>query len=141
MPVTKLRLEPPSGDPPANRESPVPGRITILALLWCALLVPNVAAAQSVSGGVSGSVVDQTRQVIQGATVTLVSEQTGAISLATEYLHVIPKTERAETDRRVTIKEARGIIESVGLELDNQKKTLKFKSRVNGTFEPQAIKK
>jgi len=69
------------------------------------------------------------------------TEQTGAISLATEYLHVIPKTERAETDRRVTIKEARGIIESVGLELDNQKKTLKFKSRVNGTFEPQAIKK
>jgi hypothetical protein len=47
------------------------------ALVTLAVLVPRLAAAQSVSGGVSGSVVDQTRQVIQGATVTLVNEQTG----------------------------------------------------------------
>ena len=61
------------------------------------------------------------------------------ITLETEYLHVVPKTERADTDRRVTIREPRGIIEAVGLELDNKTKTLKLKSKVQGSFEPRAI--
>jgi len=65
----------------------------------------------------------------------------GAMTLETEYLHVIPKTEQAETDRRVTIREPRGIIEAVGLDLDNKSKTAKLRSRVSGTFEPQAPKK
>jgi lipopolysaccharide export system protein LptC len=65
----------------------------------------------------------------------------GPITLETEYLHVIPKTEQAETDRRVTIHEPRGIIEAVGLDLDNKSKTAKLRSRVSGTFEPQPLKK
>jgi lipopolysaccharide export system protein LptC len=68
-------------------------------------------------------------------------EAAGPITLETEYLHVIPKTERAETDRRVTIHEPRGIIEAVGLDLDNKSKTAKLRSRVSGTFEPQTLKK
>jgi hypothetical protein len=56
---------------------PVLNRVMVFALLWCAVLLAAPVAAQSVSGGVSGTVVDQTRQVIQGATVTLVNEQTG----------------------------------------------------------------
>ena len=68
-------------------------------------------------------------------------EASGPITLETDYLHVVPKTERAETDRAVTIREPRGIIEGVGLELDNQSKTAKLRSRVSGTFEPQATKK
>ena len=68
-------------------------------------------------------------------------EAAGPITLETEYLHVIPKTERAETDRRVTIHEPRGIIEAVGLDLDNKSKTAKLRSRVSGTFEPQTVKK
>jgi lipopolysaccharide export system protein LptC len=63
----------------------------------------------------------------------------GALSLTTDYLHVIPKAERAETDRPVTIREQRGIIEAVGLELDNKTKTLKLKSRIAGTFEPSTL--
>jgi lipopolysaccharide export system protein LptC len=39
----------------------------------------------------------------------------------------------------VTIREPRGIIEAVGLELDNKTKTLKLKSRVSGTFEPSSL--
>ena len=66
-------------------------------------------------------------------------EPAGALSLTTDYLHVIPKAERAETDRPVTIREPRGIIEAVGLELDNKTKTLKLKSRVSGTFEPSSL--
>jgi len=68
-------------------------------------------------------------------------EPSGPITLETEYLHVVPKTERADTDRRVTIREPRGIIEAVGLELDNKSKTAKLRSRVSGTFEPQNLKK
>jgi lipopolysaccharide export system protein LptC len=63
----------------------------------------------------------------------------GAITLTTDYLHVIPKAERAETDRPVTIREPRGIIESVGMTLDNKTKTLRLKSRVAGSFEPQNL--
>src|SRR5262245_44895079 len=44
---------------------------------FVALAVSTSAAAQSVSGSVAGTIVDQTRQVVPGATVTLVNEQTG----------------------------------------------------------------
>ena len=47
--------------------------VTALALV----VVPGPAAAQSVSGSISGTVVDQSHQVIPGATVTLTDEQTG----------------------------------------------------------------
>ncbi len=61
--------------------------------------------------------------------------------MKTEYLHVIPDLEVARTDKAVTIEEPRGIIESVGLELDNKAKTLKLKSGVRGTLQPQALPK
>src|SRR2546430_7372079 len=41
------------------------------------LVFAGPAVAQSVSSSVAGTVVDQTRQVIRGATVTLVNELTG----------------------------------------------------------------
>jgi hypothetical protein len=47
--------------------------LTLLALASSAAIL----AAQSVSGSVSGTVVDQTRQVLPGATVALRNEQTG----------------------------------------------------------------
>jgi lipopolysaccharide export system protein LptC len=69
------------------------------------------------------------------------AEAHGPIMLETDYLHVVPKTERAETDRAVTIRDPRGIIRGVGLELDNKSKTARLKSRVSGTFQPQNLKK
>jgi len=68
-------------------------------------------------------------------------EPAGPMTLETEFLHVVPKTERADTDRRVTIREPRGIIEAVGLELDNKSKTAKLHSRVSGTFAPRTLTK
>ncbi len=65
----------------------------------------------------------------------------GPVTVKTEYLHVIPALELARTDKAVTIEEPRGIIESVGLELDNKAKTLKLKSGVRGTMQPQALPK
>jgi lipopolysaccharide export system protein LptC len=60
----------------------------------------------------------------------------GPVTITTEYLRVLPKQGRADTPRPVTIEEARGIIHAVGMELDDQAKTLKLKSGVRGTFQP-----
>jgi lipopolysaccharide export system protein LptC len=65
----------------------------------------------------------------------------GPMTLTTEYLHVIPKSEQAESNKPVTIKEPRGIIEAGGIELDNKNKTVKFKSRITGTLEPRSLSK
>jgi lipopolysaccharide export system protein LptC len=65
----------------------------------------------------------------------------GAITVKTEYLHAIPNQRQVRTDKPVTIEEARGIINSVGLELDDNAKTVKFKSGVRGTFQSQVPSK
>jgi lipopolysaccharide export system protein LptC len=64
---------------------------------------------------------------------------TGRLLLTTDLLRVTPKTGRAETDRPVTIEEPRGIIQGVGMELDNQARTVKLKSRVRGTLFPDRL--
>jgi hypothetical protein len=55
-------------------------RAGMSSILACLILggLAGGAAAQSVSGSISGLVVDQTAQVMPGATVTLIDEQTGA---------------------------------------------------------------
>jgi hypothetical protein len=50
----------------------------VVLLIW-----PLVAAAQQVTGSITGSVVDQTGSAMAGATVNLVSEQTGAVRTVT----------------------------------------------------------
>jgi lipopolysaccharide export system protein LptC len=70
----------------------------------------------------------------QGASST--DGPSGPITLATEFLHVIPKQDRAQTDRPVTIEEPRGIIQSNGLVLDNESRTLKLNANVRGTLAP-----
>jgi len=61
------------------------------------------------------------------------------VTVTTEFLHVVPDKELARTDKAVTIEEPRGIIHSVGLELDNKARTLKLHSGVNGTLQPQSL--
>jgi lipopolysaccharide export system protein LptC len=65
-------------------------------------------------------------------------DATGPITVTTEMLRVYPKTARAETTEAVTIEEPRGIIRAVGMEFDNQARTLKLKSNVRGTLQPQS---
>ncbi|MDH5286607.1 MAG: LPS export ABC transporter periplasmic protein LptC [Betaproteobacteria bacterium] len=67
-----------------------------------------------------------------------VADGAGPVELATEYLEVIPKRDRAVTDRPVTITEPRGIIRATGLVLDNATKTATLRSEVRGTFSPPA---
>jgi lipopolysaccharide export system protein LptC len=60
----------------------------------------------------------------------------GPIVVTSEYLHVLPKEDKIETDKPVTISEPRGIIHATGMEFDNKAKTFKFKSRVSGQLQP-----
>jgi lipopolysaccharide export system protein LptC len=65
---------------------------------------------------------------------------TGPMTLTTDLLRVLPNKGIAETDRPVTIQEARGIIQGVGITLDNQARTMKMKSGVRGSFQPESPK-
>jgi lipopolysaccharide export system protein LptC len=62
---------------------------------------------------------------------------TSALTLTTEYLHVMPNLETVRTDKAVTIIDARGIINATGMEADTRAKTIKFKSGVSGHMEPK----
>ena len=81
-----------------------------------------------------------TRAGETGSQGTGADEPTGPIALMTEYLHVIPKQDLAQTDRPVTIEESRGIIQANGLVLDNASRTLKLKGNVRGTIAPAPSK-
>ncbi len=65
----------------------------------------------------------------------------GPVKLVTESLHVTTRDQRVSTDQPVTIVEPRGIIRGRGLEFDNKAKTVRIKSQVSGTFQPQEISK
>ena len=65
-------------------------------------------------------------------------EPAGPVSLTTEFLHVVPKEYRVDTDRVVTVEESRGIIRGRGFTLDNKSKTVNFKSNVSGSFQPNS---
>ena len=65
----------------------------------------------------------------------------GEATFATEVLRVRPKEGLAETDSLVTIEEARGIIQGVGMVLDNNARTVRLKSAVRGTLQPNLVPK
>ena len=65
----------------------------------------------------------------------------GPATFTTDMLRVMPKESRAETDRLVTIEETRGIIQGVGMVYDNGLHTIKLKSAVRGTLQPNNIPK
>jgi lipopolysaccharide export system protein LptC len=77
-----------------------------------------------------------TRAGETGRPETNADEPGGPITLKTEFLHVIPKQDRAQTDRPVTIEEPRGIIQANGLVLDTSSRTLNLKGNVRGTMAP-----
>ena len=65
----------------------------------------------------------------------------GPITLSSETLRVVPKKGRAETDGPVTVEEPRGIINAVGMVVDNEAHTIKLKSGVHGTMSPEMAPK
>lgn len=61
-----------------------------------------------------------------------VSEQ----RFATDYLHVVPDRDWAETDQSVVMTDPHNTLRAVGMELDNKMRTIKMLSRVRATHEP-----
>ena len=63
----------------------------------------------------------------------------GPVTLTTEYLHVVPKEYKVDSDQAVTIEEPRGIIRGRGFAFDNKAKTVDLHSNVSGTFQPNTL--
>ncbi len=55
---------------------------------------------------------------------------------ATDYLHVVPDRDWAESDQSVVMTNQYNVIRAVGMELDNKARTVKLLSRVRATHEP-----
>lgn len=58
------------------------------------------------------------------------------LTMASESLHVQPKLEKADTDRRVTITDARGTHVGNAMDVDNKARTLKLRNGVTGELRP-----
>ena len=58
------------------------------------------------------------------------------LTLQTEYLHISPDQNLANTDRAVTIVEAQNIVHATGMELNNKTRILKLLSQVRSEHVP-----
>jgi len=58
------------------------------------------------------------------------------LTFNTNYLHVIPDKDTAETDQAITLVDARTTVNAVGMELNNRARTIKLLSHVNTVYEP-----
>ena len=58
------------------------------------------------------------------------------LKLHTEYLHIVPDRDWADTDRAVTIVDAHNTVHAKGLEMDNKARTLKLLSQVRSEHVP-----
>ncbi len=54
----------------------------------------------------------------------------------TDYLHVVPERDWADTDHPVLMLGRKSTVSAVGMELDNQARTVKLLSQVRATHEP-----
>lgn len=77
-------------------------------------------------------------KAVREATSDATGKTEGPVTFESDFLHVIPKEDRIDTDRPVKISEPRGTINSTGLEYDNRTKILKLKSKVSGQLQPQS---
>ena len=64
------------------------------------------------------------------------SARQDGMTLQTEYLHIIPDQNLADTDRAVTIVDARNIVHATGMEMDNKTRILKLLSQVKSEHVP-----
>ncbi len=60
----------------------------------------------------------------------------GEERFATDYLHVVPDRDWAETDQSVVVTTPHDVLRAVGMELDDRARTVKLLSRVRATYEP-----
>jgi lipopolysaccharide export system protein LptC len=67
------------------------------------------------------------------------TQNPGAATLVTEFLHVQPHEKLADTDRAVRVADNRGVINAVGMKLDADAGVVRFLAQVHGTVEPAAL--
>ena len=94
---------------------------------------PTVTSAQTgmlSSKGDDVFLYDEVR-VLRPASPGLVEQH-----FATDYLHVIPDRDWAESDQAVVMTNQYNVIRAVGMELDNKTRTVKLLSNVRATHEP-----
>jgi LPS export ABC transporter protein LptC len=58
------------------------------------------------------------------------------LKFSTEYLHVFPDRDQADTDHPVTLVTARDTINATGMKLDNKLQTAQLLSHVRATHVP-----
>lgn len=59
-----------------------------------------------------------------------------AMMFSTDYLHVVPDKDQADTDHPVTLVTAHDTVHAVGMTLDNKSRNITFLSNVHATHEP-----
>jgi lipopolysaccharide export system protein LptC len=64
------------------------------------------------------------------------SAQRGQMTLQTQYLHIVPDQDLADTDRAVTIVDTHNIVHATGMEMNNKTRTLKLLSQVKSEYVP-----
>lgn len=63
-------------------------------------------------------------------------ENKSELTFSTNYLHIDPNNDTVDTNQAVTMVDARTKLNAVGMELDNNTRTVKFLSRVRSVYEP-----
>lgn len=63
-------------------------------------------------------------------------ENKSELTFSTNYLHIIPNNDFADTNQAVTMVDARTNLNAIGMELDNKAQTIKFLSHVKTVYEP-----
>lgn len=58
------------------------------------------------------------------------------LKFSTNYLHVVPDQDLADSDHLVTVTNANTSMQAVGMELNNKARTIKLLSRVKSTYDP-----
>lgn len=94
---------------------------------------PTLTSAQT---GMLSSKGDEVFLYDEVRVVRPASEAGGEQRFATDYLHVVPDRDWAETDQAVVVSSQYNIIRAVGMELDNKARTVKLLSRVRALHEP-----
>ncbi|MBI4807720.1 MAG: LPS export ABC transporter periplasmic protein LptC [Nitrosomonadales bacterium] len=64
------------------------------------------------------------------------SDGSGEQRFATDYLHVVPDSDWADTDQSVVVTDPYSTLRAVGMELDNKARTVRLLSRVRANHEP-----
>lgn len=64
------------------------------------------------------------------------SETQSTMKFSTDYLHVIPEREQADTDHPVVMTDAHNVVHAVGMQLDNKARTIKLLAQVRSQHEP-----